>query len=172
MVMTWTANANDRLLLSAIADRLIFGAPHTFSRDDARELARLLPVMPGTGWLSRLLPDISAKGSLPGRSTAGFAAGLGGVSLKGDHFSFDLDSRGRRVVRAGQWKLIRSGQAIEIEQVMADDGDEGRTARVEFRQGEPVRMCLLMATEINIGPLSLAKGQFQPWKVPDEGLAA
>jgi hypothetical protein len=107
VVMIWTTSANDRLLLSAIADRLIFGDAHTFSSDDAQELARLLPVMPGPSFLSRLLPDITAKGSLPGRSTSGSAAGVGNISINDDNFSFDVDSRGRRVVRAGQWKMIR-----------------------------------------------------------------
>jgi hypothetical protein len=164
--MIWTTSANDRLLLSAIADRLIFGDAQTFSSDDAQELARLLPVMPGPSFLSRLLPDITAKGSLPGRSTSGSAAGVGNISINDDNFSFDVDSRGRRVVRAGQWKMIRTGSAIEIEQVMADDGDDGRTARVEFRREEPVRMCLLMMTEVNIGPLSFARGRFRHWKMP------
>jgi len=164
--MTGTMTANDRLLLSALADRLIFGHESTFNLDDARELSRLLPVMPRANILQRLLPDLAVKGSLPGKSASGFAAGVGNVSLNDKTRSFDFDSRGRRVVRAGQWKLMRSGRGIEIEQVMADDGDEGRTALVEFRQDEPVRMCLLTIVEFNIGPLCLATGRFKPWKVP------
>jgi hypothetical protein len=164
--MTGSISSNDRLLLSAIADRLIFGDEHSFRAEDATELARLLPTMPRANIFQRLLPDLAVKGSLPGRSASGFAAGVGNISLKDNNRSFDFDSRGRRVVRAGQWKLMRSGRGIEIEQVMADDGDDGRTALVEFRQGEPVRMCLLTIVEFHIGPLCLATGRFKPWKLP------
>ena len=52
--------------------------------------------------------------------SAGFAAGVGNVSVGGDRLKFDLDSQGRRIVRAGQWKLSWAGKSIEIEQVMAD----------------------------------------------------
>jgi hypothetical protein len=164
--MIWTPAPNDRFVLSAIADRLIFGDADTFRRDDALELARLLPVTAPPGFLARLLPDIRARGSMPGRSATGFAAGIGNVSLKDEKVAFDLDSRGRRVVRAGQWKLFRGNGTIEIEQVMADDADEARTARVEYRRGEPERMCLLMLTEFHVGPLCLATGRFRPWKRP------
>ena len=33
----------DRLLISAVVDRLVFGAEATFAAGDARQLARLLP---------------------------------------------------------------------------------------------------------------------------------
>jgi hypothetical protein len=163
---TRSIRSDDRLVLSAIAERLIFDDAETFNPEDARELARLLPVTPAMRWLSRLWPDVVVSGSLPGRSAAGFAAGVGNASFKEDGPSFSLDSRGRRVVRAGQWKLIRIGGNIEIEQVMADDSDEGRTARVDFRRGEPVRMCLLATVGFAIGPLHVSTGRFRPWKVP------
>jgi hypothetical protein len=157
---------SDRILLSALADRLIFGDEATFSLDDARELARLMPQMPRAGLFKRFLPDLVVKGTLPGRSASGFAAGVGNVSLNDDKRSLDYDSRGRQVVRAGQWKLLRSGRGIEIEQVMADDGDEGRTALVEYRDGEPVRMCLLTLVSLQIGPICISTGRFKPWKMP------
>jgi hypothetical protein len=148
--MTGSISSNDRLLLSAIADRLIFGDEHSFRAEDATELARLLPTMPRANIFQRLLPDLAVKGSLPGRSASGFAAGVGNISLKDNNRSFDFDSRGRRVVRAGQWKLMRSGRGIEIEQVMADDGDDGRTALVEFRPGDLSRgSCRLRRTRKN-----------------------
>jgi hypothetical protein len=161
-----TISADDRLVLSAIAERLIFDNAETFSRDDARELDRRLPTPPGTRWLSRLWPDVVVGGSLPGRSSAGFAAGVGNISFKEDGPSFSLDSRGRRVVRVGQWKLIRIGSDIEIEQMMADDSDEGRTARIDFRRGEPVRMCIMVMVAFCIGRLCFSTGRFRPWKVP------
>jgi hypothetical protein len=159
-------SADDRLVLSALAERVIFDDAATFSRDDARELDRRLPVPRGPRWLSRLWPDVVVGGSLPGRSASGFAAGVGNMSFKEDGPSFSLDSRGRRVTRAGQWKLIRIGGDIEIEQMMADDSDEGRTARIDFQRGEPVRMCILVMVEFCIGRLCFSTGRFRPWKVP------
>jgi hypothetical protein len=155
-----------RMQLSAIADRLVFGDPSTFVPDDALNLAGLLLNAPNQGLLARLLPDVRVRASLPDMTLTGFAAGAGNVSIGGDHTSFDLDIRGRRVVRAGQWKLCRAGSSIEIEQVMADEMDDGRTARVEYKRGNPVRMSLLVTNEITIGPLALARARFRPWKLP------
>ena len=47
------ASANTRLLLSALAERLIYGDGDTFSRQDALDLAALLPALAGVrGWPS------------------------------------------------------------------------------------------------------------------------
>ena len=70
-------SANTRLLLSALAERLIYGDGDTFSRQDALDLAELLP---SPGWRARLaewLPDVGVRGSLPGAS----AAGVGNTSI-------------------------------------------------------------------------------------------
>ena len=158
--------ASDRIAISSLAERLVFGDSATFRREDALELARLLPSGQGRGLLSGLLPSVGVKANLPGSSAAGFAAGVGNVAVGGGEISFDVDSRGRRVVRAGQWKICWVGRSIEIEQVMANDSDGGRTARVEFRRGEPVGMSLLSPTEWTFGPFVLATGQFQKWKSP------
>ena len=96
------ASANTRLLLSALAERLIYGDGDTFSRQNALDLAELLP---SPGWRSRMaewLPDVGVRGSLPGASAAGFAAGVGNTAMPGDKITFDLDSRGRRVVQVGR----------------------------------------------------------------------
>jgi len=157
----------DRLLLSALADRLIFGDPDTFSTEDARELARLLPdVRRWHSFMTDWLPGFSSSVKLPGSSSAGFAAGVGQVSIKGEGRSFEYDSRGRRIVRAGQWKLHRRGAMIQIEQVMSDDMDEGRTAMLTFHPGEPMEMLLLAQVTLSIGPLHIGFARFRPWKVP------
>jgi hypothetical protein len=158
-------DANERLLLSAIADRLVFGDVGSFRREDALELLRLLPRPLGSGLWEQIF-RLRVQGSFSGRSATGFAADVGDVSFGGDEVAFDMDSRGRKVVRAGQWKLFVTRNTIEIEQVGADDADEGRTARVEFVRGEPVRMTLLAISEVVIGPLAFAKTTFRPWKVP------
>jgi hypothetical protein len=159
---------NDRFLLSAVVDRLVFGDSLTFNINDAHELERLLPTLLKAGILSRILPQITARGRFAGKSAIGLAAGVGNLSIKGSDFEFDLDSRGRSVLRVGQWKLCRVGSAIEIEQVMADDGDEAKTARLEFRGLTPIRMSLLTSAEVHLGPLKLVKAQFRPWKLPHD----
>jgi hypothetical protein len=163
-------HASDLMILSAIADRLIFGDPGTFRRDDTLELARLLPSGTGRGLLGGLMPSVAVKAVLPGSSAAGFAAGVGNITVNDEGVSFDVDSRGRWVVSAGQWKICRIGRSIEIEQVTADDADDGRTARVEFKRGgEPARMSLLGTAELTLGPLSFLIGRFHPWKTPADG---
>jgi hypothetical protein len=42
------------------------GDAKTFSRDDARELARIMPVAARSGCLLRLLPDIAIRAKSPG----------------------------------------------------------------------------------------------------------
>jgi len=160
--------AADRILLSALADRLIFGHPDTFSADDARELARLLPyTRRWHSFITNGLPGFSGKMKLPGSSSAGFAAGVGQVSIKDGGRSFEIDSRGRSIVRAGQWKLSRRGRAIEIEQVMSDDMDEGRTAMLAIYPGDVMEMRLLAQVTLSIGPLHIGFARFRPWKVPE-----
>jgi hypothetical protein len=156
----------DRLLLSALADRLIFGDPQTFDPEDAQELIRLMPhVRRWHSFFTDYLPVFSSKVKLPGSASAGFAAGVGQVSMKGEGRSFEYDSRGRRIVRAGQWKLHRKGYSIQIEQVMSDDMDEGRTAMLDFFPGQPMEMMILRQVTLSIGPLHIGFARFRPWKV-------
>ncbi len=159
-----------RLVLSALADRLVFGDPDTFDPADARELASLMPRLSWWGrWLSGWLPDVRVKGEMPGTSSAGFAAGVGNVSVGGDRLKFDIDSQGRRIVRAGQWKLSWAGNSIEIEQVMADGMDDGRSALVRFKGGEPVGMDLLATKDVTFGVFTFSRAVFNPWKTPRAG---
>lgn len=171
-----SASYADRLSLSALADRLIFGNDQTFDPDDAEEVARILPHPPRPSFARRWLGDFHAKGSVSGGSTMGAAAGVGGVRIENDKLSFDLDSAGRWVVRAGQWKFRRVLSAIIIEQVMAD-GDDGRAARVEFEGDRAVRIGLLQTREITIARLlghrlSFSRSWYCPWKVPSAGVGS
>ena len=77
-------SANTRMLLSALAERLIYGDGDTFSRQDALDLAELLPSPGGRARLAEWLPDVGVRGSLPGAAAAGFAAGVGNTSMPGD----------------------------------------------------------------------------------------
>jgi hypothetical protein len=165
-------SASDRVALSALAERLIYGDAEKFDPEDARELARLIPVPRRRNFLSGRLPGLIVRGSFPSMSGSGFAAGVGNVSLRGDDISFDYDSRGRWLIRAGQWKIYRYHGAIGIEQVMADESDDARAALLEFSGDEPTRMLLLVQSELSLGPIGIGFGRFKPWKVPAEKNAA
>jgi hypothetical protein len=145
-----------------IVDRLVYGSTHTFDPADALLLAR---IMPRKGFLTGLGFGIEAKGSMPGGTSQGAAAGVGNVSMRDGDRSFELDSAAGRMVRAGQWKLVRSARSILIEQVMGDFS-EGRTARIDYRGGQPIRMCLVVDVSLAFGPITLNLGRFRPWKTP------
>jgi hypothetical protein len=147
----------DRLQIAAVVDRLIYGHDTTFAAEDARALDRLLPDNVRVGFLARNL-SFNLKASVSGNSQ-GYAAGVGNVRIPNDK-SFEFDSRGRRIVRAGQWKLCRSGRDIEIEQVMDTDGEKG--AMVRYRQHEPTEMLRQVVWRFWF----LQVGMWAPWKQP------
>lgn len=152
----------DRMLVASIVDRLIYGSPDTFDSADALQLAQ---IMPRKGFLTGLGFGVQAKGSMSGGTSQGAAAGVGNVSMRDGDRSFDLDSAAGRMVRAGQWKLVRAPRSIMIDQVMGDFS-EGRTARIDYRGGQPIRMCLVAQVSLVIGPITLHLGRFRPWKTP------
>ena len=153
----------DRSTLSALANCLIFDGGDTFRRIHAMELARLLPIMSSrAAWhtshtSSNIMRRTSPKPSFDC---------IHNVTRGEEAYFFDLDRRGRQVVRAGQWQFHRTSTAIEIEQITAAHVAERRTARLEMDGDEPTRLSLLMATARRIGPFSFSKDAFRPWKVP------
>jgi hypothetical protein len=147
----------DRIQLAAVVDRLIYGHDTTFDAEDARTLDQLLPDNVRAGFLAQFI-RVGVKGSISGNSQ-GYAAGVGNVRIPDDK-SFEFDSRGRSIVRAGQWKLCRNGRDIEIEQVMDTDGEKG--AMVCYRQREPTEM--LRQTFWRFGFIQI--GLYAPWKRP------
>jgi hypothetical protein len=158
----------DRLLVAAIADRLIFGHPETFQADDARALRDALPSK-RVPWL-----EVGAAGKISGGSTQGFAAGVGNVRIKDkDDRQFAVSNAGDTYVRAGQWKLLRQDRGrvpyVEIEQVMASPLDEGRGARIRFtRDGTPAGMDIRHVRSIRVlfSFVTLQLPYWQPWKTP------
>jgi hypothetical protein len=145
----------DRFQLAAVVDRLIYGDDTTFDPEDSRLLDRLLPNDVRAGFLARFL-RVAVKGSISG-NTQGYAPGVGNVRITDDR-SFEFDSRGRRILRAGQWKLCRSGRDIEIEHVLDIKGEKG--AVVCFRQHEPTEM--LRPVFWRLGFIQI--GVYAPWK--------
>jgi hypothetical protein len=161
---------SDKFQLAALTDRLIYGSETTFDPRDARELDRLLPHLPRWQRLLDLIPlQLKAGVQSSGSSHKGFAAGVGSVTLRDGSETYEFDSHGRRVIRAGQWKLSRVGGDIQIEQMMSGELDEARSARLEFSDGEPMALLLLVQTMLEIGPICVGYGTFKPWKEPEAG---
>jgi hypothetical protein len=158
----------DRLLITAVVDRLIYGDADTFSVEDARTLLDAVP-RKRVPWI-----EIGAKGKVSGGSAQGFAAGIGNVKVKDERDrKFDVSTSSDVYTRAGQWKLLRydrrSGTHVEIEQVMADPLDEGRGARLVYRfDGTPVRMDIRVVRNVRLlfSVLTLALPGWRPWKLP------
>jgi hypothetical protein len=150
----------DRIQLAAVVERLIYGSDTTFDAEDARTLDQLLPAEARTGFFGQYI-HLNFKARISGR-TQGFAAGVGNVRIP-DDMSFEFDSRGRRIVRAGQWKLCRSGRDIEIEQVMDTESEKG--VLIRYRQHEPTAM--LRQVDWQFGFIRL--GAYAYWKQPRSG---
>ncbi|MBE9607599.1 hypothetical protein IAI18_22230 [Acetobacteraceae bacterium H6797] len=140
------ATAQDRFVITAIIDRLIYGEGETFSAQAARDLLRMLP--PPSPWrlLANYLPELAVSGSMPGGSTAAHAAGVGTVRMAEQDRNFSFDSAAGRTIRVGQWKIrheagfldaLRGHAVLEISQAMANPIDNGRSASLLYRHGEP-----------------------------------
>lgn len=157
--------APDRFQITAVIDRLIYESEETFARGDAISLRALLPKLPAKRSFSDWL-QIGVKGSTTSGSMSGEAAGFGHVQLDGEKKSFEFESASGRTVRAGQWKIRRDRESIEIEQVMANEIDEGRSVLIHFEGEEPIRMDLLVARQISLWRVSLRFFKYQPWKTP------
>ena len=165
-------NANsvpvDRLLITAVVDRLIYDDPDTFSAEDARVLLEALP-RKRVPWI-----EIGAKGQVSGGSARGFAAGVGDVKVEDKQArKFEVSTSRDAYTRAGQWKLLRynrrRGTQVEIEQVMADPLDDGRGARLVYRpDGTPVRMDIRVVRNFRLlfSVFILQLPGWRPWKRP------
>jgi len=164
--MTSEASAIDRLLITAMVDRLIYGDPDTFSADDALILLEALP-RKRVPWI-----EIGAKGQMSGGSARGFAAGVGNVKVEDErNRKFEVSTSSDAYTRAGQWKLLRHdrrrGTHVEIEQVMADPLDEGRGARLRYRpDGTPVGMEIRVVRNVRLlfSAVILQLPGWRPWK--------
>jgi hypothetical protein len=92
--------------------------------------------------------------------------------MEGDKINFDLDSRGKPCLRAGQWRIYRGDSLVPfvcivtIEQVMATDEGDERTVYLNFFRGRPTRMLLAKAAEFRIGSFSFGVVAAREWKLP------
>ncbi|MSP03504.1 MAG: hypothetical protein EXR07_21050 [Acetobacteraceae bacterium] len=158
----------DRFLIAAVADRLIYDDTNVFHLEDARTLLAAVP--------HRRSPrfEFGISGKYKGPGMRGFSPGVGSVNVKDDKpQNFQYSTSQDAYVRAGQWKLMwsssRRGQAVEIEQVMADPTDEGRGARIRYGlTGEPIEMDIRFNRSFRLlfSPVVLVFPGWKPWKTP------
>jgi hypothetical protein len=157
--------AIDRFLIAAVTDRLIYDSETTFSAEDARVLLDAIPHKPAPRF------GFSIFGTKPGGATQGYAAGIGNASIEDKDRPFGYATDTDSWTRAGQWKLrwrkFTPDQAIEIEQVMADPTDEGRSARIHFDAGgNPTGMDIQVPKQFALWRIVLVVPAWRPWKVP------
>ncbi|MFC3127233.1 hypothetical protein ACFOD4_19370 [Pseudoroseomonas globiformis] len=170
---------DNRFLLAAVVDRIIYGQEDTFRHEDAAELLRQMPAP--SPWRQLRLPiDLKVEGSMPGSRMSGSAAGLGDVSVQGDRRSFAYDSQAGRTVRVGQWKLrhsagfweaLRGKATIAIVQAMGEAAKEGRAAVMVYQHGEPVELLGFREKRNALGQFAIIVSKALPWKTPVEGEA-
>jgi hypothetical protein len=161
-------STQDRFVIAATVDRLIYGDETTFHPTDASLLLASLPRKPSP-WI-----QFGVTGKMSGGSSRGFAAGVGDVSLKHDQDrQFRYSTADSAYTRAGQWKLLwipkKTRQLIEIEQVMSDATDEGRGALIIYEaDGTPIRMDIRFNRAFRLfwSPLVLVFPGWKPWKTP------
>jgi hypothetical protein len=158
----------DRFVLAATIDRLIYGDGTSFDPDDARTLLDSVPHK-RSPWL-----QLGVAGKFSGGSTRGYAAGVGDVRVDKDkERQFQYATGADASTRVGQWKLMwfgkRQRQFIEIEQVMADVIDEGRGALVSYdASGTPLRMDIRFNRSFRLfwSPIVIIVPGWRPWKKP------
>ena len=111
---------------------------------------------------------------MSGGSSRGVAAGVGDVEIKNDKDrQFQYSTAADAYTRAGQWKLLlvvkRTGQYVEIEQVMSDATDEGRGALICYAtDGTPLRMDIRFNRSFRLfwSPVVIVLPAWRPWKTP------
>ena len=157
----------DRFLIAATVDRLIYDSDTTFQAEDARTLLSALP-HGKSPWF-----ELGLRGKLSGGSSRGVAAGIGNVQIDDKERKFDYSTASDLYTRAGQWKLLwfgrRTGQLIEIEQVMADATDEGRGALIKYDlNGKPLSMDIRINRSFRLfwTPVVIVIPGWRPWKKP------
>ncbi|KAA2211261.1 hypothetical protein [Teichococcus oryzae] len=165
---------DNRFLLAAVVDRIIYGQEDTFRHEDAAELLRQMPAP--NPWRQLRLPfEFRVEGSMSGSRMSGSAAGLGDVSVQGDGRSFAYDSQAGHTVRVGQWKLrhsasfweaLRGHATIEIVQTLGEAGQDGRSAALVYQRGEPVELRSFRQQEKFIGKYAIINSRAVPWKTP------
>lgn len=158
---------DERLVVAAALDRILYDDPERFSSEDARLVRRLIPHS-RVSWLS-----LGFRAETQGPSVGGEAAGVGQIDMEGDR-KVVQGSVGEGVEwRCGQYKVSNYGEGLEVWQVMSNEFDEQpKGARLEFGSGEdPRRLLFFQPRDITIRipftsyHVGLRLGGWGPWKV-------
>lgn len=167
-------SVNDRMVLAAIVDRIIYGEDTTFQAADAEDLLRILP--PPSLWRHLRLPiDFSSKVTMSSTRNVGYAAGIGNVSVPGNERSYEFDSRAGRTIRAGQWRIrhnagffdaMRGKVSLDIEQFGTEGGFDGKGATLEYEGQRPVRLLQQVPQSTQFGAWTITRVTSIPWKRP------
>ncbi|PWC54346.1 hypothetical protein [Azospirillum sp. TSO22-1] len=155
---------DERLVIAAALDRILYDDPERFSAEDARLVRRLIPLT-RTSWLS-----LGFRAETQGPSVGGEAAGVGPVEMEGDRKVTQGSVGEGDEWRCGQYKISNYGDGLEIWQVMSNEFDEEpKGARLEF--ADPIRLLFFRPRDVAITipftkyQVGLRLGGWGPWKV-------
>ena len=157
---------DERMLVAAALDRILYDDPDRFAADDARLVRSLIP-RTRISWLS-----FGFRAETQGPSVGGEAAGVGSVDMEGDRKVVKGSVGESHEWRCGQYKISNYGDGLEVWQVMSNEFDEQpKGARLEFTAADPTRLLFFQPRDVAI-PIPFTKyqvglrlGGWGPWKV-------
>ena len=156
---------DERMLVAAALDRILYDDPERFAADDARLVRSLIPHT-RTSWLS-----LGFRAETQGPSVGGEAAGIGSVDMEGDRKVVQGSVGDGDEWRCGQYKVSNYGDGLEVWQVMSNEFDEQpKGARLEFAAEVPRGLLFFRPRDIAIRipftkyHVGLRLGGWGPWK--------
>ncbi|TWA86634.1 hypothetical protein FBZ83_102428 [Azospirillum brasilense] len=157
---------DDRFVIAAALDRILYDDPDQFATEDARLLRRMIP-RTRSAWLR-----LGFRAESQGPSMSGRAAGVGDVKMDGDKKVVEGGVGEAPVWRCGQYKITNHGDDLEIWQVMSDEfAEEPKGARLEYGPtGAPERLTFFQPRDLELRipftgiAIGLRLGGWQPWK--------
>lgn len=157
---------DDRMVIAAALDHILYDDPDQFAREDARTVRRLIPHS-RSAWLR-----LGFRAETRDRPMKGEAAGVGDVRMEGDKKVVEGNVGESAAWRCGQYKIANHGGDLEIWQVMSDEfAQEPKGARLEFdASGEPERLTFFQPRDIELRipftsfAIGVRLGGWQPWK--------
>lgn len=157
---------DDRFIVAAALDRILYDDPDHFAAEDALLLRRMIP-RTRTPWLR-----LGFRAETKGPSVGGQAAGVGQVDMEGGKKVVEGGVGESTVWRCGQYKISNHGDDLEIWQVMSDEfAEEPKGARLEFgTAGEPERLTFFQPRDLELRipftsfAVGLRLGAWQMWK--------
>lgn len=158
---------DERMLVAAALDRILYDDPDRFAADDARLVRSLIP-RTRISWLS-----LGFRAETQGPSVGGEAAGVGSVDMEGERKVTQGSVGEGAEWRCGQYKVSNYGDGLEIWQVMSNEFDEQpKGARLEFAATDTPRRLLFFRPRDVAIPIPFTKyhvglrlGAWGPWKM-------